>query len=86
MKRETEDLEQYEAHFKAKMQNFEIELQDLDALQVYLDGIRKHIDGAVTTKMQSLHNQNQMKQERFTLLTKLDNQQAHGKYQYEKLN
>ena len=32
MKRETEDLEQYEAHFKAKMQNFEIELQDLDAL------------------------------------------------------
>ena len=31
MKRETEDLEQYEAHFKAKMQNFEIELQDLDA-------------------------------------------------------
>ncbi len=84
--RESAGLSDYENHFKAKMVAFEKELEEMRELQEYLGVTRNHINSTVSKKMASLESQNLMKQEKFALTTKLENQQANWFYNSEKLN
>lgn len=84
--RESAGLSEYENHFKAKMVAFEKELEEMRELQQYLGVTRDHINSTVSKKMASLESQNTMKQEKFALTTKLENQKANLFYKTEKLN
>jgi SMC interacting uncharacterized protein involved in chromosome segregation len=70
---ESAELAEYENHFKAKMNAFEKELEEMKELQSYLGQTRDHINNTVSKKMASLESQNVMKQEKFAMTTKLEN-------------
>lgn len=72
--RESSELGDYENHFKDKMSAFEKEVEEMKDLQRYLAETRDHINNTVSKKMASLELQSHLKQEKFTLSTKLENQ------------
>ena len=72
-KRETELLGEYEEHFKAKLSQFEQELDDIAQLEVYLNRTSEKISKTLTEKKSSLETQFTLKQEKHGLSIKLQN-------------
>ena len=74
-RRETKALAEYEEHFKSKLEQLEKELEDIGALEVYLNNSNQKIELTVNEKRACLEGQNSLKQERHSLSIKLQNQQ-----------
>ena len=70
-RQETKTLTEYEEHFKSKLDQFEKELEDIGALEVYLNRTNSKIELTVNEKRTCLEGQNGLKQERHSLTIKL---------------
>lgn len=68
-KREVAALQEYEEHFKAKLAQFEQELDDLEQLETYLNATNEKIELTVNEKKACLDAQYQLRQEKSALLS-----------------
>ena len=60
-RRETKALAEYEEHFKSKLEQLEKELEDIGALEVYLNNSNQKIELTVNEKRTCLEGQNSLK-------------------------
>lgn len=81
--RETVQLQEYEDHFKSKLNELDKELNDLISLESQLTIVHQNVTEKLSGKKKAMEKQTIFKKEERTLQQKIDNLQSNKEFQLD---